>query len=259
MTQKKRPNKRVPKHIQEELEEYQEIKDIKGDFNFKDIKFKKSFKNKKQKELYEKIISNRIVFVKGPAGTGKTIISLMAALECILNETMKINKISLTIPIVEVSKSLGALPGDEKEKTAVYFSHFYDNLEKILGKYVSDKLKNSGLITETIINYIRGNTFGTYVNGEPIGAVCILDEAQNTTVNEIKTFISRMGENTKLIICGDSEQVDLKLGKNEINGFDFCFERMRDINLVEFIEFTEDDIVREILLIEIMKRFKLTV
>lgn len=95
------------------------------------------------------------------------------------------------------------------------------------------------------------------MTAKDIGSVCILDEAQNTTVNEIKTYISRMGENTKLIICGDSEQVDLKLRKDEMNGLDFCFKYMKDINLVEFMEFTDDDIVREPLLIDIMKRFKL--
>jgi len=257
MAVKKREGKRIPRYELEDVD-IQSFENSFRDKNFcKDINFKKSFKNDKQKDLYDKILKNRIVFVKGSAGTGKTIISLMAALECLRDQSILIDKISITKPIVEVSKSLGALPGDEKEKTGIYFSHFYDNLEKLLGKSTADKMRTENLIEEIILNYIRGSTFGTYDNkGNPIGKVCILDEAQNTTISEIKTFISRMGENTKLIICGDSDQVDIKLSKGEITGFDFCLNNLRDIENVDFVEFTEDDIVREPMLIEIMKRFK---
>jgi phosphate starvation-inducible PhoH-like protein len=257
MAIKKREGKRIPKYVLEDIE-VQAMENTFRDKNlFKDIKYKKVFKNDKQKDLYDKILKNRIVFIRGSAGTGKTIISLMAALECLKNTDIHIDKISITKPIVEVSKSLGALPGDEKEKTGVYFSHFYDNLEKLLGKFFVDKMKSENLIEEVILNYVRGSTFGTYDSqGNPIGKVCILDEAQNTTVGEIKTFISRMGENTKLIICGDSDQIDIKLPKGEVTGFDYCFKNLRDIKNVDFVEFTEDDIVREPMLIEIMKRFK---
>jgi len=259
MTVKKRDGKRIPKHAQEEIEEYLFDSNNITAKKVSDIKFNKKFKTEKQKHLFNKIIDNRIIFVRGTAGTGKTYIALMAALECLINSDYAINKIALTKPIVEVSKSLGALPGDEKEKTMIYFSHFYDNFEKLL-KNKSDMklLKENNCVTETILNYIRGNTFGSYdTNGNPIGSVCILDEAQNTTVNEIKTFISRMGENTKLIICGDSDQVDIKLKYDEKNGFDFCWDILQDMENIDFMEFTEDDIVREKLLIDIMKRFKM--
>lgn len=256
MAVKKRVAKKLPKYDQEELETYKESKSM-NRRNISDIKYKKTFKNKKQKELFDKILENRIVFVRGCAGTGKTIIALMASIECLINKEYNINKIALTKPIVEVSKSLGALPGEITDKTAVYFTHFYDNLEKLVGKSNANFMKSSEMISETIINYIRGNTFGSYNElGEPVGAICILDEAQNTTINEIKTFISRMGENTKLIICGDSDQVDLKLGRNDHNGFDHCWEILQNIKDIDFMEFTEDDIVREKLLIDIMKRFK---
>lgn len=252
----KRESKKLAKYEQEELDSYHMTKqnEIKS---LNHLKVTKSFKNKKQKELFNKILENRIVFVKGSPGTGKTYITLLAALECLIDKTININKIALTKPIVEVSKSLGALPGTEKEKTAIYFSHFYNNLEKIIGPIQLDLLKNNNIISEAILNYMRGETFGTYdSNGNPIGSVCILDEAQNTTVKEIKTFITRMGENTKLIICGDPKQVDIKLNKNEKNGFDYCWEYLRDIKFIDFMEFTNEDIVREPLLIEILNKFE---
>lgn len=159
----KRESKKFSKQELEDIQNYElENETERTDIKLDKVKFKKIFKNKKQKELYNKIVDNRVVFIRGSAGTGKTIISLMAALDCIINKKVNINKISLTKPIIEVSKSLGALPGDEKDKTSIHFIHFYDNIEKILGKTTSDKLRDSGLVTETILNYVRGATFGSY-------------------------------------------------------------------------------------------------
>lgn len=227
-----------------------------GEFRFK-VNCK--FKNKKQKELFNSIMDNRITFVRGPAGTGKTILALYAALETIKNPVFGINQIILTKPIVEITsnKGLGALPGDLDEKTNVYFSHFYDNLTKLIGNDAIRFLKDAGFIKEIVLNYIRGITLGRYdVNGDPIGAICILDEAQNTTVAEMKTFISRMGEGTKLVIMGDSEQIDLRLYDNEKCGLDDAIDRLYGIDMINLIEFNEDEIVRDPFLIEIMKRYK---
>lgn len=221
------------------------------------FKINTTFKNKKQKELYNSILKNRITFVKGSPGTGKTLISLMAGLECLKNKQIPINQIILTKPIIEVSKSIGALPGDITEKTVAYYTHFYDNLIKIVGSEVTKFLKTTNHIKETLLNYLRGSTFGTYDNnGNPIGSFCIFDEAQNTTITELKTFISRIGENTKIVICGDLDQIDIKLNKNEISGFQHAWDILQGIDGIGFIEFNEDDIVREKLLIDIMKRYK---
>src|SRR5690606_35199687 len=128
------------------------------------------FKSKKQKELDQTIRDNRITFVTGAPGTGKTFISLKTALE-LLKEDDNIGEIILTTPIVEVSpKSIGALPGDLDSKINQYFSHFYDNIEKIVDKKTISFLKGSGLITDKIVNFIRGATFGKNdENGKPIG------------------------------------------------------------------------------------------
>lgn len=217
------------------------------------------FKNKKQKDMFNTIMNNRITFVHGVAGTGKTLIALMAGLECLKNGS--VNQIVLTKPIVEItsSKGLGALPGDLNEKTLSYYTHFYDNLIKLIGNEVTKFLKQNNVIKETILNFLRGSTFGTYdSNGQPVGSFCIFDEAQNSTIVEMKTFISRMGEKTKLVIMGDIDQIDLKLAKGEKTGLEDAIKKLIGIDKIGFIEFTEDDIVRDPFLIEIMKRYKNT-
>lgn len=217
------------------------------------------FKNKKQKEMYNTIMNNRITFVRGAAGTGKTLISLLTALECIKSREVNIDQIVLTKPIVEISstRGLGALPGDINEKTLSYYTHFYDNLIKLVGNEATKYLKTHGVIKETVLNFLRGSTFGKWdENGKPVGSFCIFDEAQNSSIVEMKTFISRMGEESKLVIMGDSDQIDLKLNKGERCGLDDAWERLQGINGIGFVEFTEDDIVRDPFLIEIMKRYK---
>lgn len=217
------------------------------------------FKNKKQKELFNSIMENRITFVRGPAGTAKTFISLYAALETIKNPAFNINQIVLTKPVVEIttSKGLGALPGTIEEKTDVYFSHFYDNLIKLVGADAVKFLREKGFIKEVVLNYIRGATIGRYdEHGNPIGSIVIFDESQNCTVSEMKTLISRMGENTKLVILGDSDQIDLRLYEDEPCGLDDAIDRLHGINAINLIEFDENDIVRDPFLIEIMKRYK---
>lgn len=251
---------KAKKSIEDELNEMREmdnyLKDQLRSFQFK-INCK--FKNRKQKDLYEMIMNNRITFVKGAAGTGKTLISLMTALDCLKDTSKNIGQIVLTKPIVEITsqKGLGALPGDINEKTLAYYTHFYDNLIKLIGTYQTKFLKENGFIKETILNYLRGSTFGQYTSdGRSIGSFCIFDESQNCTITEMKTFISRMGENSKLVILGDTDQIDLKLQKNEKCGLEDAIERLTGINGIGIFEFGEEDIVRDPFLIEIMKRYK---
>ncbi len=215
------------------------------------------FKNEKQKLMYDTVMSNRITIVKGAAGTGKTLIALMAALNCVKDKKKPIDQIILTKPVIEVSRSLGALPGDLTEKTLCYYTHFYDNLIKLIGNEATKHFKTNGLIKETVLNYVRGSTFGRYdSDGKPIGSFCIFDETQNTTIIEMKTFISRMGENSKLVILGDNDQVDIKMLKGEKTGLHDAWDRLNGIDGIGFVEFTEDDIVRDPFLVEIMKRYK---
>ena len=239
-----------------------EMEDIRADemrqlmnLNFK-INCK--FKNQKQKQLANTIKENRITFVTGSPGSGKTFIALKTGLELLKSDDFRIGDMMLTTPIIEVSpKSLGALPGDLQDKIANYFDHFYDNLDKMVGSKVRKFLKGSNVVNDKVVNFMRGTTFGKYdENNEPIGTYCLLDEAQNLTVSEMKTFISRLGENSKMVICGDPEQCDIKLNKNEKNGLVDAIKRFKEMDGVGIVEFTEDDIVRDPFLIDIMKRYK---
>ena len=226
--------------------------------NFK-FKINCKFKNKKQKDLYNAILNNRIIFVRGAAGTGKTLISLVSALALIKMPEYNINKIVLIKPIVEITsnKGLGALPGDLNEKINSYFSHFYDNLHKIISGEAIKFLKDNKYLNDRVLNYMRGVTYGEQrEDGTPVGSICIFDEAQNSTVGEMKTFISRMGENSKLVILGDPDQIDLKLMYNEICGLNDAVNKLHDLQSIALIEFDEDDSVRDPFLIEIMKRYK---
>lgn len=260
MTQQKGRKPRNKRSVKEELEEidsmYEYVREQVASFQFK-INCK--FKNKKQKDMYDTIMSNRITFVNGVAGSGKTLIALMAALECVKDKSINISQIVLTKPIVEITtnKGLGALPGDLDSKTLPYFTHFYDNLIKLIGNESTNYLKQTGVIKETVLNYLRGSTFGRYTaDGKPLGTFCIFDETQNCTITEMKTFISRMGEESKMVILGDSDQIDLKLQKGERCGLEDAVIRLKGIDKIGFVQFTEDDIVRDPFLIEIMKRYK---
>lgn len=251
------------KTIKDELDELSSMNDfIRDQVSSFQFKINCKFKNKKQKEMYDTIMSNRITFVSGCAGTGKTLVALMAALECIKNKDINISQIILTKPIVEITSQkngLGSLPGDIDSKTLPYYTHFYDNLIKIIGNEATNYLKQNGVIKETILNYLRGSTFGKYTSdGKPIGSFCIFDETQNTTLTEMKSFISRIGESSKMVILGDIDQTDLKLQKNEKSGLEDAINRLGGIEGIGFVEFTEDDIVRDPFLIEIMKRYKTT-
>ena len=244
------------------IDENKEIEEMNSYVRDQFINFKINckFKNKKQKTMYDTIMNNRITFVSGCAGTGKTLVSLMAGLECVKNPNINITQIVLVKPIVEITSQrngIGSLPGGLEDKTSLYFTSFYDNLVKIIGNESTKHLKNNNIVKDTVLNYLRGSTFGKYTSdGKPMGSFCIFDESQNSTTTEMLTFISRMGEESKLVILGDSDQIDLKMPKGEKCGLDDAIDRLQNIEGIGFIEFTEEDIVRDPFLIEIIKRYK---
>lgn len=183
--------------------------------------------------------------------THNTFSAIKAALQVIMDKkepNNEIVRIFLTKPIAEAGdEEIGFLPGDASQKTAPYFSSFYSNMEKLIGVVSTQRMKEK-FIEEKIIAYERGSTFDN--------CVAILDEAQNLTVNGLKLYISRLGENAKMIIMGDTDQVDIKLKGNKVSGLEDAFKRFQDINGVAFHEFSEDDIVRSQILKDIMKRYK---
>lgn len=243
------------KQIQEDLD-YQEIlinKDkidqervadiINGISIKKDIKFK----NKKQKDLAKAIIENDVVFVSGAAGTGKTFIALKTAIEILKKPEFNISKILLTKPVVEAGESVGFLPGDLSAKIDPYMQSFRDNISRLAGSHAMTDMVKNEIVQDNPLPYMRGGTF--------YNSIAIIDEAQNTTISGLKLFISRLGEDSKLVIIGDPKQTDLKLRDHAKHGLEDAFERFQGIDKVAFIEFTEDEIVRHPLLIQLMKRY----
>lgn len=210
----------------------------------KDIKYK----NAKQKDLVKMIHEKQITIIQGPAGTGKTFMALKAALEILKLAPNGINKMVLTKPIVEAGESVGFLPGDIKEKTDPYIKSFLENLHELIGKNSTRNLLDSGVIESAPLSYIRGNTFRR--------SISILDEAQNTTKTAMKLFVSRIGEGSKMIILGDSDQSDLFMRNGEPHGLADVYKRLKGVEGIGFFEFDEDDIVRSAILIDIMKKYK---
>jgi len=204
-------------------------------------------KNEKQRDLINKIHDNEITFIAGPAGTGKTFIALKAALE-VLKKEKTIDYILITKPIVEAGESIGFLPGKVGEKIDPYMHSFESNFKKLIGTASTKALFENEVIKSVPLAYMRGATFQD--------SIAILDEAQNTTITGLKLFLSRKGEGSKLIVIGDIDQTDLRLRDNDKNALQDAFVRFQGLKGVAFMEFTEDDIVRSTILIELMKRYK---
>jgi len=207
-----------------------------------------SLRNDKQIQLIKAINENDIIFVSGPAGVGKTIVAMKGALE--LYRDNKIDQILITKPIVEASESLGFLPGDVDSKIDPYMHSFYSNVKKLIPESEVKKLmvEPDPILKAVPLAYMRGSTF--------TNSCAILDEAQNTTIIGLKLFLSRIGDNSKLIIMGDVDQTDLKLKNGDKSGLEDAFTRFEGIKNIGFIRFSEEDIVRHTILIDLMKRYK---
>lgn len=249
-------SKKYQQEVQEDIYDMQErsrlAEENKKEILLKSIKFSPGIKmkNEKQKELIKKIHENEIVFVSGPAGTGKTLISLKAALEILLQNKAADGpkQILITKPIVEAGESLGFLPGKVDEKIDPYMHSFESNFKKLIGNTATKGLFENEVVKSVPLAYMRGATFHE--------SIAILDEAQNTTKTGLKLFLSRKGEGSKLIIIGDIDQTDLSLRSSEVNALEDAFNRFQNIPKLAFMQFTEDDIVRSNILIELMKRYK---
>jgi len=248
---KRKFNQEVKEDIFEMKERERQVEENKKQILLKSIKFLPGIKmkNDKQKELIKKIHENEIIFIAGPAGTGKTFIALKAAIEVLINagnETIK--QILITKPIVEAGESIGFLPGKVDEKIDPYMHSFESNFKKLIGNTYTKALFENDVVKSVPLAYMRGATFHD--------SIAILDEAQNTTKTGLKLFLSRKGEGSKLIIIGDIDQTDLALRNGDVNALQDAFKRFKDIPKLAFMEFTEDDIVRSNILIELMKRYK---
>lgn len=192
----------------------------------------------RQGEYVNKIIDNDMVFGIGPAGTGKTFLACSLAVNALRNRD--VSRIILTRPAVETGESLGFLPGDLKEKVYPYLRPLYDALNELMGSAGASRLEERGAIEIVPLAYMRGRTLDN--------SFIILDEAQNTTREQMKMFLTRMGYNSKVVITGDITQIDLPKGK--ASGLIEASKVLKQVKGIEFVYFTDVDVVRH----ELVKR-----
>lgn len=186
---------------------------------------------------------NDLVFGIGPAGTGKTYLAVVMAVAALKSNQMK--RIILTRPAVEAGESLGFLPGDLKEKVDPYLRPLYDSLHDVLGAEQTARLIERGSIEIAPLAYMRGRTLDdSYV---------ILDEAQNTTPEQMKMFLTRLGFGSKMVITGDVTQVDLPKGKN--SGLQMAEDILHKVKDISFVYLQQTDVVRHPLVQKIIQAY----
>ncbi|MBQ2657404.1 MAG: PhoH family protein [Erysipelotrichaceae bacterium] len=201
-------------------------------------------KTANQYELVSQVKNNDLVFCIGPAGTGKTFLAVLLAVNYLKKGS--VNKIIITRPAVEAGESLGFLPGDLKEKIDPYLMPIYDALDSILGSEQKDKMIEKGIIEVIPLAYMRGRTLNE--------AFIILDEAQNTTDKQMLMFLTRLGFNSKMIVNGDITQIDLNINKAN-SGLIAARNRLKDVGQIGFVEFNNSDVIRNPLVQKIIEKF----
>lgn len=197
-----------------------------------------------QKEYYYALKHNDVVFGIGPAGTGKTYLAVVFAVQALKDN--KVQKIILTRPAVEAGENLGFLPGDLKEKVDPYLRPLYDALYDMLGQEQTERMIEKGIIEIAPLAYMRGRTLED--------AYVILDEAQNTTDAQMKMFLTRLGFNSKMIITGDVTQIDLP--KGVISGLKRALKILKNVSGIRFVYLSAIDVVRHPVVQKIIERYE---
>ena len=200
-------------------------------------------RSKKQKAYVRALKTSQIVMSLGPAGTGKTYLAVAVALTMLLEK--KIERIILSRPAVEAGEKLGFLPGDMKEKIDPYLRPLYDSLYDLLDYEKIQKKIESGEIEIAPLAFMRGRTLKN--------CFAILDEAQNATDTQIKMFLTRIGENSKIVINGDPSQVDLP--NKSLSGLKKAKKILGHLNEISVIDFDHKDVVRHPLVAKIVKAY----
>lgn len=201
-------------------------------------------KSANQQKLVDAVFDNDLVFAVGPAGTGKTYISVALAVRALKNKHVK--KIIITRPAVEAGENLGFLPGDLKEKIDPYLRPIYDALQDMIP---AEKLKfyqETGIIEIAPLAYMRGRTLQN--------AYILLDEAQNTTPMQLKMFLTRMGPNSKVIITGDISQIDLP--RRQRSGLVDSLDILKEVEGIGFVRLDGSDVVRHKLVRKIIDAYE---
>ncbi len=197
-----------------------------------------------QTQYIKAINNNDLVFSVGPAGTGKTYVAVVNALAKLREGAIK--KIILTRPAVEAGENLGFLPGDLKEKVDPYLRPLYDALYEVLGKKQIEDLIEKGIIEIAPLAYMRGRTLEN--------AYVILDEAQNTTYNQMKLFLTRLGFNSKMVVTGDITQIDLP--KRIESGLVNSIKLLDGVAGIKIIRFERVDVIRHPLVQKVLEKYE---
>ena len=196
-----------------------------------------------QKKYIESVLKNTITIGVGPAGTGKTYLAVAAAVAAFRER--KVNRIILTRPAVEAGERLGFLPGDLQSKVDPYLRPLYDALFDMLGAETYQKYLERGNIEVAPLAYMRGRTLDD--------SFIILDEAQNTSCEQMKMFLTRMGFNSKMVITGDVTQIDLPADK--MSGLKQAVRVLKDVEGIGICELTDQDVVRHVMVQRIIKAY----
>lgn len=209
-------------------------------------KQKSKFLSDNQKDYYDILINNQITICSGPAGVGKSYISMKAAVDLLLDSNNTYEKIIIVRPAVEAEEKLGSLPGNLEEKLDPYIFPSYYLLNKIIGKDAREKLKEAEIIEVFALAYMRGMNIDN--------SILIFEEAQNATPNQIKLLLTRIGYNSKFFISGDLEQTDRYKDKKQSGLYD-ALQRFQNVSDIGIYDFRNAKNVRNPLIGKILERY----
>jgi len=209
-------------------------------------KQRSKFLTENQKEYYNILVSNQITICSGPAGVGKSYIAMKAAVDLLMEPVNGYEKIIIVRPAVEAEEKLGSLPGNLEEKLDPYIFPSYYLLNKIIGKDAREKLKDAEIIEVFALAYMRGMNIDN--------SILIFEEAQNSTPNQMKLLLTRIGSSSKFFISGDLEQTDRYKDKKQSGLYD-AITRFNFINDIGTFEFNDKDVVRNPLISKILQKY----
>tara|TARA_R110000796_G_scaffold202438_5_gene318771 strand:- start:2693 stop:3406 length:714 start_codon:yes stop_codon:yes gene_type:complete len=208
---------------------------------------RKKFLSDSQKEYYDILTNSEITICTGPAGVGKSYVAMSAAVQLLMDETNSYEKIIIVRPAVEAEEKLGSLPGNLEEKLDPYIFPSYYLLNKIIGKEVREKLKESDIIEVFALAYMRGMNIDN--------SILIFEEAQNSTPNQMKLLLTRIGFNSKFFISGDIGQTD-RYKDNTHSGLYDAMSKFSELKEIGTYNFKMEDIIRNPIISKILKKYE---
>lgn len=210
-------------------------------------KTKEKFLSESQKKYYNILKNNQITICSGPAGVGKSYVAMKAAIDLLADSSTPYEKIIIVRPAVEAEEKLGSLPGNVEEKLDPYIFPSYYLMNKLIGKETRETLKNYDVIEVFALAYMRGMNIDN--------SILIFEESQNSTPNQMKLLLTRIGFNSKFFISGDLEQTDRYKDKTHSGLYD-AIQKFQNMDDVGVFEFKDDDIVRNPLITKILKKYE---